>query len=260
MTQDPGPNQTGDAPADGAPPAAPAYGSPQPSYGQPPAYGQPQGQAPTYGQPQPPAYGQPSGQAQSQAPTYGQPQQPTYGQPQQPAYGQPQTPQPGYGQPPAFGQQPGYGQPQSPQPGFGQPQQPGYGQPQQPGFGQPQQPYGSPVANAPLSQREENQYATFAHLGGILGMIGWVPSLIIWMTFRERGQFVRDQALTALNFQITAGIAFLAVQIISMVAPFSLSLVVLVLWVGVTVFSVMGALAANKGQLYRYPFSLDLVK
>ncbi|WP_425828852.1 AAA family ATPase [Streptomyces fractus] len=176
----------GPAGTDGAPPAAPpapqppaaaAYGypqppaQPQPAPGQPaPAaggYGYPQPPAPGYGyppqqpgQPQPPAQAQPQPQPQAQ-PAPGQPGQPMppqqpgpYGQPapqqpgpygQQPGpYGQPAPQQPGpYGQPP---QQPAPGQPGAPQPpaagyGYPQPPAPGYGYPpQQPGQQQPQPP------------------------------------------------------------------------------------------------------------------------
>jgi len=100
----------------------------------------------------------------------------------------------------------------------------------------------------------------FAHLGGILGYIGWLPSLIIWLTMRERGPFVREQARTALNFQITAVITYVVIAVLDAMLPLPLFFLGFIAWVLVVVFSIMGGIAANKGESYKYPFSLDLIK
>ena len=168
---------------------------------------------------------------------YGQ-QQPGYGQPQQPDYGQ----QPGYGAP-----QQGYGQPPAPQ-------QPVYGQ--QPGYPQQQPGYGPPAGGVPLNPAEEKQWAMFAHLGGILGIL---PSLIIYLIYKDRGPFIKDQSQEALNFQITALIGYVALAVVAVILPIPIPLNVL-LWIGVIVFSVIGGMAANRGEAYRYPFSLKLIK
>ena len=44
------------------------------------------------------------------------------------------------------------------------------------------------------------QWGSFAHLGGVLGFL---PSLIIWLVFKDRGSFTDTEAKEALNFQIT---------------------------------------------------------
>jgi hypothetical protein len=256
MTQDPGVHGTGDP-----------YG--QPPYGQPgaPDYGQAPAQ-PGYGQPAAPDYGQPPA-----APGYGQPPaQPGYGQPPaQPGYGQPPV-QPGYGQPPA---QPGYGQPPA-QPGYGQP---GYGQQAPPQYGPPggygappqqgypgQQPYGQPVPAAPLSPADEKQWAMFGHLAGILSV---VPTAIIYLIFKDRGPFVKDQNTEALNWQITMIGPWvvwyvLRAVFLSSIDMWSLLWITTLLWwglaIGNAVLCVMAGMAANKGQAYRYPFALRLVK
>ena len=61
-----------------------------------------------------------------------------------------------------------------------------------------------PVPAAPLTPAEDNQWASFAHLGGI---ISFLPSLIIWLVFKDRGAFTNAEAKEALNFQITIAIA-----------------------------------------------------
>ena len=118
---------------------------------------------------------------------------------------------------------------------------------------------------APLSESEDRQWASFAHLGGILGFL---PSLIIWLVFKDRGAFTNREAKEALNFQITAAIAYIALMVLTtilslvtfgifgLIAP----LLYLALWAGVIVFSILGFLKAKDGIAYRYPVTLRLIK
>ncbi len=118
---------------------------------------------------------------------------------------------------------------------------------------------------APLSESEDRQWASFAHLGGILGFL---PSLIIWLVFKDRGAFTNREAKEALNFQITAAIAYIALMVLTtilslvtfgifgLIAP----LLYLALWAGVIVFSILGFLKAKDGIPYRYPVALRLIK
>ncbi|MFE5671467.1 DUF4870 domain-containing protein [Agromyces sp. NPDC056523] len=118
---------------------------------------------------------------------------------------------------------------------------------------------------APLSQEQDVQWGSFAHLGGILGIL---PSLIIWLVFKDRGRFTATESKEALNFQITALIGWVALFIVSSIltaVTFGLfgvvaSLLYLALWAAVIVFSVLGFLKAKEGQHYRYPFAIRLIK
>ena len=140
--------------------------------------------------------------------------------------------------------------------------------PDDPNLGQqpPQQPYqsGGPVAVAPLTEADDRQWASFAHLGGILGFL---PSLIIWLVFKDRGRFTAVQAKEALNFQITLLIGYVAINILGGIlaaVTFGVggifSLLVMVLWVLGVVFSIVGFTKAKDGQSYVYPFALRLIK
>ena len=144
--------------------------------------------------------------------------------------------------------------------------------PQDPGMGrQPQQPYQqpsqhqpqSPVA-APLTETEDRQWASFAHLGGILSFL---PSLIIWLVFKDRGRFTDVEAKEALNFQITLVIGYIAINIISVflaLVTFGIggvfSLLAWVLWAVGVIFSILGFMKAKDGEHYRYPFAIRLIK
>ncbi|HET6241531.1 MAG TPA: DUF4870 domain-containing protein [Arthrobacter sp.] len=71
--------------------------------------------------------------------------------------------------------------------------------------GQP--PYHGVPANAlPLTANEDRQWATLAHFGGILGC---VPSLLIYLIFKDRGPFTAQESKEALNFTLPPTIASL---------------------------------------------------
>ena len=119
-------------------------------------------------------------------------------------------------------------------------------------------------AAAPLTPAEDNQWASFAHLGGILGFL---PSLIIWLVFKDRGSFTNVEAKEALNFQITATIAWVAAQIVGLILAsilwvlgFITWLLPLAVWVCVIIFSIQGFMKAKDGNHYRYPFALRLIR
>ena len=114
----------------------------------------------------------------------------------------------------------------------------------------------------------------FAHLSALVGGIltsGWAGSigcfigpLVIWLVKKDTLPFVDDQGKEALNFNITVGIVFLALLILSIVT-FGIGLIVAVpLWIiiGIAwlVFTIIAAVKANNGERYRYPLTLRLIK
>ncbi len=116
----------------------------------------------------------------------------------------------------------------------------------------------------PLSESEDRQWASFAHLGGILGPL---PSLIIWLVFKDRGAFTRNEAKEALNFQITLTIAWVALFILVTIITFVVwvfgliaPLLYLAIWAAQIIFSILGFVKAKDGTPYRYPFALRLIK
>jgi uncharacterized Tic20 family protein len=109
--------------------------------------------------------------------------------------------------------------------------------------------------SAPLTETEDRQWASFAHLGGI---IGFLPALIIWLVFKDRGSFTNTEAKEALNFQITVAIVYIIGSILTVIVIGPLiSLAAAIVSI---VFSIMGFLKAKDGIAYRYPFALRLIK
>jgi len=138
------------------------------------------------------------------------------------------------------------------------PQDPNQGQ----GQGQPQ--YSSAVPAPPLTEAEDRQWASFAHLGGILWFL---PALIIWLVFKDRGRLTNVEAKEALNFQITFLIAYFAVfffgtflALVTFGIGFLFSFLGFALWIAVVVFSILGFTTVKSGGNYRYPVSLRLIK
>ena len=105
-------------------------------------------------------------------------------------------------------------------------------------------------------------WATFAHLGIVAGWI--IPlatvlvPLIIWLIQKEKSAFVDRHGRAALNFQLTMIIGFVIGGILTLV--YIGIFIIAALGVLDLIFSIMAAVAANKGEEYKYPFSLELVK
>lgn len=141
--------------------------------------------------------------------------------------------------------------PESQGPGVPPPGQP-YGQPDmQAPYGQP-----APAAGPPLSDSDKRLWGMLAHLSGII--LGFIGPLVVWLIYKDRDQFVDDQSKEALNFQITLLIGYI-VSAILMIVIIGIITYFLV-WIAAIVFSIIGGLAANKGQAYRYPFAIRLIK
>ena len=123
----------------------------------------------------------------------------------------------------------------------------------------------APQPAAPLTEAEDKQWASFAHFGGVLGIL---PPLIIWLVFKDRGPRTNVEAKESLNFQITLLIAWVALFILTailtavtfgvfgLIAP----ILYLALWAVQVIFSIMGGVKVNGGGSYRYPFALRLIK
>lgn len=132
----------------------------------------------------------------------------------------------------------------------------------------------APQPGAPLNPAEDKQWASFAHFGGILGFL---PSLIIFLVFKDRGPLTRQEAKEALNWQITWIAASIILNIVSAIvsgialasAP---SFAVYTLVTGIfgfitllpylvnVIFSIIGGVKVNGGGAYRYPVAVRLIK
>ena len=108
---------------------------------------------------------------------------------------------------------------------------------------------------------DERMWGMFCHLSALAGTIipfgNIIGPLVIYSLKRQEYDFVDDQGKEALNFQITMSI----LMIISGILIFVLIGIALLAIVGLfsIVFTVVGALKANQGEFYRYPFNIRFV-
>jgi uncharacterized protein len=120
-------------------------------------------------------------------------------------------------------------------------------------------PPSDPVTVGPSA--EERQWAMFAHLSALAGLVmpfgSIIGPLVIWLIKKDTMPFVNDQGKEALNFNITVAIAAIVCGLLCIVLiGFLLLPVLVILWL---VFVIVGTIRANEGTLYRYPFALRLV-
>jgi len=111
-----------------------------------------------------------------------------------------------------------------------------------------------PPAGAPSS--EERTMAMLMYLLAIL--TGWLAPLIIWLLKKDQSAFINDQGKELLNFQITVFIAVVVCLLLTFVIIGCFLAPVVV--IGNVVFSILGAVAVNKGEAYRFPFNIRLIK
>jgi uncharacterized Tic20 family protein len=101
------------------------------------------------------------------------------------------------------------------------------------------------------STAEERSNAMLAHiLGAVIGFLG---PLIFYITKKD-SPFVLDQSREALNFHLTLLIGNLVIGVVT--CGFGLIVLVPI----AIIFSIIGGMAANKGEVYRYPWKLELIK
>ena len=107
-----------------------------------------------------------------------------------------------------------------------------------------------------MTDADERLWGMLGHLGGIL--IGFISGLIVYLIYKDRSQYLKEQGTEALNFQITMAIGYVVASVLLVVAVGAL--LYPVVWIVQIVFGIIAGLAANKHQNYRYPFAIRFIK
>jgi uncharacterized protein len=118
---------------------------------------------------------------------------------------------------------------------------------------------------APASAPTENErtWGMLAHLSALAGLvmplIGIVLGpLIVWLARRDESPFVAAHAKEALNFNISVLIGAVVCTLLMLVfIGILLGTALFIVWL---VMTLIAAIKASEGEVYRYPFSLRLVK
>lgn len=130
--------------------------------------------------------------------------------------------------------------------------------PNQP-YPNPQQPGAYPPGPEALAPEQQRSYGMLAHLAPAIalplsaGTLGFVASLVVYLMYRDRGDFVRQHAANSLNVQIMTLIllAISGLLMFVLVGFLTYPLVVVI----ATVIHVIGAMKANNGEMWQPPMT-----
>lgn len=103
--------------------------------------------------------------------------------------------------------------------------------------------------------QESRNLALLMWIGTIF--LSFIPGLVVYLVKPDDG-YLQDQSKEALNWSITAIIGYFAGALLTiiLIGP----LIMFAVGVVNLVFGVMGAMACSKGETYRVPWALRLIK
>ena len=130
---------------------------------------------------------------------------------------------------------------------------------EQPQYGQ--NPYAAPApATQPsITPAEERNWSVISHVVALAAMIfsagflGFVGSLVVYLLYKDRGPFVRQNAANSLNIQITEFIVILISIPLMFVLVGFISFGIA--FVVAAILHVICAVKANNGEWYTPPFT-----
>ncbi|MBY5162529.1 DUF4870 domain-containing protein [Salsipaludibacter albus] len=117
----------------------------------------------------------------------------------------------------------------------------------------------------PVTESERN-WGMVAHLSSLvaagIGGMGFLGPLIVWLVKKDDSRFVRHHAVEALNFNLslllyTLLMVMVGLTIVGLVVAIPAAVIGLVLWF---VASIVAAVKAQRGEAYRYPLTIRLVR
>ncbi len=106
-----------------------------------------------------------------------------------------------------------------------------------------------------VSQNAKNM-ALLCHLLGFFTC--FIGPLVIWLIKKDDDPFIDQQGKEALNFQITVTIASIVAGFLTVICIGAILLPL----IGILdlIFVIMACVASSKGEAYRYPVSIRLIK
>ena len=114
----------------------------------------------------------------------------------------------------------------------------------------------------PIS-RDARKWAMLCHIIALVGLLGngvgfLLGPLLVWLFKKEDDPFIDEQGREAVNFQLTMLLAMIVSALLCLV----LIGFVLIVIVGLMmiIFPIIGAIKANDGEHYRYPFAIRFIK
>jgi uncharacterized Tic20 family protein len=111
---------------------------------------------------------------------------------------------------------------------------------------------------------DDRQWGMFAHLAALVGlMVGgftFIGPLVVWLIKKDQSKYVDYHGKESLNFQINILLYYvIALAITFATCGFGFPVLIPVFVYGI-VMPIIAGLAANKGEMYRYPATFRLIK
>ena len=124
-----------------------------------------------------------------------------------------------------------------------------------------------------LPTREDRLWASGAHVAALVaafatswfaGVAGCLAALLVWFLVRDRSAFAAENAKEAFNFNLSMFI-YAVVSVLVVVFTLGIGIIValpvwIVLGLAWLIFTIIAAIKAYDGQMYRYPLTIRLFK
>jgi len=107
-----------------------------------------------------------------------------------------------------------------------------------------------------MSPSDERLWATLSHVS--IPFFGFVGPLVVYLALGERSAWLKANAVEGLNFAILYTVA----QVVSviLVAVVIGGILLPLIGIAALVLCILAAIAANKGDFYKYPVNWRLIK
>ena len=92
--------------------------------------------------------------------------------------------------------------------------------------------------------------------------MGCIPSLTIYLVFRDRGPFTAQESKEALNFTLPLTVIMLVFYGLAFIPSIAAVAGIggVVVWACMAISGIIGGAECNKGRPYRYPVNLRLIR
>jgi uncharacterized Tic20 family protein len=121
--------------------------------------------------------------------------------------------------------------------------------------------YSSPILDYDTPEeldpsQDEKNIALLSHVLTLVA--GFIAPLVIYLVKKDESEFVKIHAMESLNFQISIFIFFIAC--IPFVFIFIGFFMMIAIGFAYLVLIIVATIKASEGKIYRYPFTIRLIK
>lgn len=105
---------------------------------------------------------------------------------------------------------------------------------------------------------DTNTYCLLMHLAQLFPFVGWLISIVMWIVNKDKDTLVDQHGKVVVNWIVTVFIFSVVFGLLSILL-IGIPLLIL-LGVCNLIFIIIGAVKAASGEVWKYPFSLSLIK